>query len=65
MTNKTYDVLKYVALIAMPALATFVLTVGRIWGVADVEMYGATITATGVFLGALLQISSANYKKEN
>lgn len=65
MKNETYDVLKYVALIAMPALATFVLTLGKIWGIANVETYGATITATGVFLGALLQISSANYKKED
>ena len=65
MKNETYDVLKYIALIAMPALATFVLTVGEIWGIANVDAYGATITAIGMFLGALLQISSANYKKEN
>lgn len=65
MTNKTYDVLKYVALIALPALATFVLAVGKIWGVENVDMVAATITATGVFLGTLLQVSSANYKKED
>lgn len=64
MTNKTYDILKYVALIIMPALATFVNGVGIVWGVPHTNEVTATITALGVFLGAALGISSKNYEPE-
>lgn len=61
MTNKTYDILKYVALLIMPALATFVNGVGIVWGIPHTNEVTATITAFGVFLGAALGISSKNY----
>lgn len=64
MTNKTYDILKYVALIIMPALATFVNGVGIVWGIPHTNEATATITALGVFLGATLGISSKNYEPE-
>lgn len=64
MTNKTYDILKYVALLIMPALATFVNGVGIVWGVPYTNEVTATITALGVFLGASLGISSKNYEPE-
>lgn len=64
MTNKTYDILKYVALLIMPALATFVNAVGIVWGIPYTNEATATITAFGVFLGAALGISSKNYEPE-
>lgn len=64
MTNKTYDILKYVALLIMPALATFVNGVGIVWGIPHTNEVTATITALGVFLGATLDISSKNYEPE-
>lgn len=64
MTNKTYDILKYVALLIMPALATFVNGVGIVWGIPHTNEVTATITALGVFLGAALGISSKNYEPE-
>ena len=64
MTNKTYDILKYVALLIMPALATFVNAVGIVWGIPHTNEATATITAFGVFLGAALGISSKNYEPE-
>lgn len=64
MTNKTYDILKYVALLIMPALATFVNAVGIVWGIPHTNEVTATITAFGVFLGAALGISSKNYEPE-
>lgn len=64
MTNKTYDILKYVALLIMPALATFVNAVGIVWGIPNTNEVTATITALGVFLGAALGISSKNYEPE-
>lgn len=61
MNNKTYDILKRVALIIIPALATFVNAVGIVWGIPYATEATATITAFGVFLGAALGVSSANY----
>lgn len=64
MNNKTYDAIKYVALIIIPALATFVNAVGIVWAVPYTNEATATITAFGVFLGAVLDVSSRNYKPE-
>ena len=64
MTNKTYDILKYVALLIMPAFATFVNAVGIVWGIPHTNEATATITALGVFLGAALGVSSKNYEPE-
>ena len=64
MNNQTYDILKRVALIIIPALATFVNAVGMVWGVPYTNEATATITAFGVFLGAALGISSENYEPE-
>lgn len=64
MNNQTYDILKRVALIIIPALATFVNAVGIVWSVPHTNEVTATITAFGVFLGAALNISSKNYTPE-
>ena len=64
MSNKTYDILKDIALYVMPALATLILTLGGIWGIPYAEAIAATITAIDTFLGAILKISSNNYAKE-
>lgn len=64
MSNKTYDILKDIALYALPALATLILTLGGIWGIPKAEAIAATITALDTFLGAVLKISSNNYAKE-
>lgn len=64
MTNKTYDIIKYVALLVIPALATFVNAVGIVWGIPHTNEVTTTITAFGVFLGAALGVSSKNYEPE-
>lgn len=64
MNNQTYDILKRVALIVIPALATFVNAVGIVWGVPYTNEATATITAFGVFLGAALGVSSMNHEPE-
>lgn len=64
MNNKTYDILKRIALIVVPALATFVNAVGIVWGAPYTNEVTATITAFGVFLGAALGVSSKNYEPE-
>lgn len=65
MNNRTYDILKRIALIVIPALATFVSAAGIVWGIPYTNEITATITAFGVFLGTALGVSSANYTPEN
>lgn len=62
MSNKTYDILKNIALYVLPALATLILTLGGIWGIPYAEAIAATITAIDTFLGAILGISSNKYQ---
>ena len=64
LSNKTYDVLKWVALIVLPASATLYAVLSAIWGLPFGEQIPATITAIDTFLGALLGISTARYNKE-
>lgn len=63
MSNKVYDALKWVAMIALPALGTLYFALAGIWGFPYGESIVGTITAVDVFLGALLGISTSQYKK--
>lgn len=63
MSNKLYDVLKYIAQIVLPAVATLYFALSQIWGLPFGEEIVGTITAIDCFLGALLGISTAQYKK--
>ena len=65
MSNKTYDILKYIAQIVLPALATLYLALAGIWNLPYGEAISGTIMAIDTFLGAVLRISSENYKKKN
>ena len=64
LSNKQYDVLKWVAQILLPALGTLYFALAGIWGFPFGEQIVGTITAIDTFLGVILGISSANYKKE-
>ena len=64
MSNKTYDILKEIALTILPALAVLYATIGKIWGLPYVSELPATIMAIDTFLGVCLHISSAEYHKE-
>ena len=61
MSNKVYDVLKYIALIVLPALATLYSCLAKIWNFPFEVAIPATIMAIDTFLGALLQISTNQY----
>lgn len=63
MSNKVYDVLKYVVTIVLPAITTLWLTLASIWNFPYAEAIGATLGAVTVFLGALIGVSSAKYKQ--
>ena len=64
LSNKAYDILKWIAMPCLPAVTTLVLTLGKIWGWEVAPMVGATIAAVDTFLCAVLQISTANYYKD-
>jgi len=64
LSNKLYDILKYIAQIVLPAAATLYVTIAGIWGLPYAEAVSGTIMAVDFFLGALLKISSDNYYKE-
>ena len=65
MSNKLYDVLKWIAMVVLPAIGTLYFALAGIWGFPYAEEIGGTITAVVTFLGVVLGISSAQYKKKN
>ena len=64
MSDKTYDILKFVAQILLPALGTFYFALAQIWNLPLAEEIVGTITAVDALLGAVLGISTAQYNKE-
>ncbi len=65
MSNKVYDVLKWIALCVLPALGTLYFALSGIWGLPYGEQIVGTITAVDTFLGVVLKISTTNYEKKN
>ena len=63
ISNKVYDVLKWVAQYLLPAIGTLYFAISTIWGCPYGEQVVGTITAIDAFLGAILGISSAAYYK--
>lgn len=61
ITGKLYNVLKFLAQVVLPALATLYVTLAGLWGLPAVEAVVGTIVAFDTFLGVVLQISSSNY----
>ncbi len=64
LNSKIYDVLKWVAIIAMPAVAVLISSLGQIWGWPDADKITLTINAVALCLGALIGVSSYQYNKE-
>ena len=64
MSNKVYDVLKWVALVALDAVGLFYSTIAGIWGLPYGDQVLETCVALSVLLGALVGVSSTQYKKK-
>lgn len=60
--SKVYDVLKWVAMLFLPALAILIKTVFPIWNIPYGDEISATIVAINAFLGAILGLSNTVYK---
>ena len=63
LSNKAYDILKWIAQLLLPAVATLYFALAGIWGFPYGEQIVGTITAIDTFLGVILGISTAQYKK--
>lgn len=61
--DKVYNILKWVGLIAFPAVATFVGTVGTACGWEFTGIAVTVITATGTLVGSLIGVSHATAKE--
>lgn len=61
ISNKTYDILKFIAQIVLPAVGTLYFALAKIWGLPYGTEIVGTITAVDTFLGALLGLSSNKY----
>ena len=64
LSDKVYDVLKFIAQIVLPALGTLYFALAKIWGFPYAAEIVGTISAVDAFLGALLGISTAQYNKQ-
>ena len=63
-SNRVYDVLKWITILVLPGLGTLYFALATIWGLPYGEQITGTISAVVCFLGAILGISSAQYKKK-
>ena len=61
--NEVYQVLKWLGLIACPAVATFVGAVFPAWGIPNADAVVLTLNAAGVLIGALIGVSAATSKQ--
>lgn len=65
ISNKTYDILKFVVQIGLPAFATFYFTLASIWQLPSPEKIVGTTVAVTTFLGVILRITSRSYNESN
>lgn len=63
INDKVYTVLKWITMIALPAIGTLYFTLSGIWGFPYAEQVIGTITAISTFLGVILGISTSQYNK--
>lgn len=63
LTDKTYDILKWIAQYLLPAAGTLYFALSGIWGLPFGEQIVGTITAVDTFLGVILGISTMQYNK--
>ena len=64
MCNKVYDVLKWIAMVVLPAMGTLYFALAGIWNLPYAEQVVGTVTAVDTFLGVMLGVSSMHYKKQ-
>lgn len=64
LNNKAYDILKWIALVALDAFGVFYKTIGEIWNLPYGNEVLATCAAISILIGALIGVSTAAYHKD-
>lgn len=64
LSNKVYDILKYITIIILPAIGAAYTGLSQIWTLPYASEIPATITVICTFLGAILCISTAQYNQQ-
>ena len=64
LSNKQYDILKWVALVLLPALGSLYFGLAGIWGFPYGEQIVGSITVVDTFLGVILGISTVQYNNK-
>ncbi len=64
LSNKLYDILKYLTIIVLPAIGALYAGLSQIWSLPYAAEIPATITVICTFLGAILCISTAQYNSK-
>lgn len=62
--DKVYNVMKWVLIVAVPALITFLTTIFALYNIPHIEIVVGTISAVATLLGGLLGISTKEYNKK-
>ena len=65
LPDKLYDILKWITMIVLPALATAYVGLAAVWGWPFADEVAKTVAVICTLLGALLGISTAQYNKDN
>jgi hypothetical protein len=65
LSEKWYNILKWIAQVVLPALATFYLTIGALWELPNPEKVAATIVAVDTFLGVVLMLATNSFNKSD
>lgn len=63
INNRTYDILKWLSLVFLPAVSAFYFALAQAWSFPNVEQIMGTIAAIEIFIGALIGITTPSYNK--
>lgn len=61
LTNKAYDVLKWVVTVVLPAFGALYFGLGTIWGLPNIEQVLGSTAVLATFIGTLIGLSTAQY----
>lgn len=64
LPNHVYDILKWVTMLLLPALATLIVAIGKIWGWGMAPQISETVVAINAFLAMIIGVSTINYHRE-
>lgn len=65
LSDRNYKVIKYVASIVLPAVATLYFALAQIWSLPKAEEVIGSIAAINAFFGVILGISTRSYNNSN